>query len=170
MGAVIGALVMVMTGFGLGWINIAADWSRYQSRDASGAAIVGWNTLGGALGPTLLVLYGLTIAGSDEEVLARIGDDPIGTLATLLPTWVLVPFLIAAILALVSGAVLGIYSSGLTLISLGVNIPRPMAALVDGLILAPAPCGWSSSRRASSARSSPSSSPSACRSRPGRAS
>lgn len=135
MGAVIGALVMVMTGFGLGWINIAADWSRYQSRHASGGAIVGWNTLGGALGPTLLVLYGLTIAGSDAEVLARIGDDPIGTLATLLPTWVLVPFLIAAILALVSGAVLGIYSSGLTLLSLGVRIPRPSAALIDGLIL-----------------------------------
>ena len=32
----VGALVMVMTGFGLGWINIAADWSRYQRRDASG--------------------------------------------------------------------------------------------------------------------------------------
>jgi NCS1 family nucleobase:cation symporter-1 len=31
----IGALTMVMTGFGLGWINIAADWSRYQHRDAS---------------------------------------------------------------------------------------------------------------------------------------
>ena len=134
-GAMVGALVMVMTGFGLGWINIAADWSRYQHRDASGAAIVGWNTLGGALGPTLLVLYGLTIAGSDAEVLAAIGDDPIGTLATLLPTWVLVPFLVAAILALVSGAVLGIYSSGLTLLSLGVRIARPKAALIDGLIL-----------------------------------
>ena len=135
MGAVIGALVMVMTGFGLGWINIAADWSRYQHRSASNAAIVGWNTLGGALGPTVLVLFGLMIAGSNEEVRGQIGDDPIGTLATLLPTWVLVPFLIAAILALVSGAVLGIYSSGLTLLSLGVKIPRPMAALVDGLIL-----------------------------------
>ncbi|KGN41503.1 allantoin permease [Knoellia aerolata DSM 18566] len=134
-GATIGALTLVMTGFGLGWINIAADWSRYQHRDASGAAIVGWNTFGGALAPALLVSYGLALAGSDEEVLAGIGADPIGTLATLLPTWVLVPFLLAAILSLVSGAVLGIYSSGLTLISLGVNIPRPMAALVDGLIL-----------------------------------
>src|SRR5690606_10377904 len=37
--AVVGALVMLMTGFGLGWINIAADWSRYQRRDASGARI-----------------------------------------------------------------------------------------------------------------------------------
>ena len=45
------------------------------------------------------------------------------------------PFLLAAILSLVSGAVLGIYSSGLTLLSLGVRIPRPTAAFVDGVIL-----------------------------------
>ncbi len=131
----IGALVMVMTGFGLGWINIAADWSRYQRRDAAGGAIVAWNTIGGALAPSLLVCYGLALAGSDEKVASAIGGDPIGTLATLLPTWVLVPFLIVAILSLVSGAVLGIYSSGLTLLSLGVRIPRPAAALVDGVIL-----------------------------------
>ncbi|MCY4727764.1 cytosine permease [Nocardioides sp. STR2] len=131
----VGALVMVMTGFGLGWINIAADWSRYQHRDAPGAAIVGWNTFGGAIAPVLLVVFGLLLAGSSEELSAGIVADPIGTLGTLLPTWFLVPFLIAAILALVSGAVLGIYSSGLTLLSLGVRIPRPAAAFVDGVIL-----------------------------------
>lgn len=131
----VGALVMVMTGFGLGWINIAADWSRYQHRDAPGAAIVGWNTFGGAIAPVLLVVFGLQLAGSSEELSAGIVADPIGTLGTLLPTWFLVPFLLAAILALVSGAVLGIYSSGLTLLSLGVRIPRPAAAFVDGVIL-----------------------------------
>ena len=30
--SVVGAFVLLMTGFGLGWINIAADWSRYQRR------------------------------------------------------------------------------------------------------------------------------------------
>ncbi|MBC2933275.1 cytosine permease [Nocardioides sp. zg-1228] len=131
----VGALVMVMTGFGLGWINIAADWSRYQRREAKGSAIVAWNTFGGAVAPVLLVVFGLLLAGSSAELSAGIVDDPIGTLGTLLPTWFLVPFLLAAILALVSGAVLGIYSSGLTLLSLGVRIPRPAAAFVDGLIL-----------------------------------
>ena len=29
---VIGALVFVMTGFGLGWVNAAADYSRYLPR------------------------------------------------------------------------------------------------------------------------------------------
>ena len=133
--AVVGALVMVMTGFGLGWINIAADWSRYQSRRASGLAIVGWNTFGGALAPCLLVVFGLALASSSQELLDGVASDPIGTLSTLLPTWFLVPFLVAAVLSLVSGAVLGIYSSGLTLISLGVRIARPAAAFVDGVIL-----------------------------------
>ncbi|WP_298890721.1 cytosine permease [uncultured Serinicoccus sp.] len=133
--AVIGALVLLMTGFGLGWINIAADWSRYQRRDASGGAIVLWNTVGGALAPTLLVLYGLLLIGSQPELEEGIVNDPIGTLATILPIWFLVPFLLAAVLALVSGAVLGIYSSGLTLLSLGIDIPRPAAALIDGTIL-----------------------------------
>ena len=135
MGQVIGALVMVMTGFGLGWINIAADWSRYQKRTASDGAIVAWNTIGGAAAPVILVIFGLLLAGSDSALASEISFDPIGALAKLLPVWVLVPFLLTAVLALVSGAVLGIYSSGLTLISLGIRIARPAAAGIDGLIL-----------------------------------
>lgn len=134
-GAVVGALTMVMTGFGLGWINIAADWSRYQRRDAPNAKIVLWNTVGGSVAPVILVSYGLLLAGSDPALSKGINDDPIGTLASILPTWVLIPFWLTAVLALVSGAVLGIYSSGLTLLSLGIRIPRPAAALIDGIIL-----------------------------------
>ena len=132
---VIGALVMVMTGFGLGWINIAADWSRYQKRETSDGAIILWNTLGGAIAPVLLVFFGVLLVASDPSLSSGIANDPIGTLASILPIWVLIPFWLTAVLALVSGAVLGIYSSGLTLLSLGINIPRPAAAAIDGLIL-----------------------------------
>src|SRR5690606_20020167 len=135
LGQVIGALVMVMTGFGLGWINIAADWSRYQKRTASDGAIVAWNTIGGSLAPVILVIFGTMLAGSDARLFDAVAADPIGALATLLPIWVLIPFLFTAVLALVSGAVLGIYSSGLTLLSLGIRIPRPSAAAIDGIIL-----------------------------------
>ncbi|GAA3770551.1 cytosine permease [Microbacterium kribbense] len=134
-GHLVGALVMVMTGFGLGWINIAADWSRYQKRTASDGAIIGWNTFGGAVAPVILVIFGLLLAGSDKKLFTAVQNDPVGALAQILPVWVLVPFLVTAILALISGAVLGIYSSGLTLLSLGIRIPRPSAAAVDGVIL-----------------------------------
>ncbi|WP_422115964.1 purine-cytosine permease family protein [Brachybacterium sp. UNK5269] len=131
----IGALVMVMTGFGLGWINIAADWSRYQKRTASDGSIVAWNTVGGSAAPVVLVIFGLLLAGSDPALNVAIRDDPIGALISILPLWALIPFWIVAVLTLVSGAVLGIYSSGLTLISLGIRIPRPAAAAIDGVIL-----------------------------------
>ncbi|WP_292700286.1 cytosine permease, partial [Microbacterium sp. 69-10] len=62
----IGALVMVMTGFGLGWINIAADWSRYQKRTASDGQIIAWNTIGGSVAPIVLVFFGLLLAGSNQ--------------------------------------------------------------------------------------------------------
>ena len=131
----VGALVMVMTGFGLGWINIAADWSRYQRRAVPDGAIVAWNTIGGSAAPVILVVFGLLLAGSDAALLEAISTDPIGALISILPLWALIPFWIVAILTLVSGAVLGIYSSGLTLLSLGIKIPRPAAAAIDGAIL-----------------------------------
>ena len=94
-----------------------------------------WNTFGGAVAPVILVIYGLLLAGSRPDLQEGIAYDPIGTLASVLPTWFLFPFLVTAVLALISGAVLGIYSSGLTLLSLGVRIPRPAAAFIDGVIL-----------------------------------
>lgn len=133
--AVIGALVFMMTGFGLGWVNAAADYSRYLPRRTGSAGVVGWTTLGGALAPVLLVVFGVLLAGSSTELNDGIANDPIGALTTLLPTWFLVPFALVAVLGLVGGAVLDIYSSGLALLSAGVRIPRYAAAGVDGVLM-----------------------------------
>lgn len=132
---VIGALVLVMTGFGLGWVNAAADYSRYLPRAASTGGVVGWTTFGGALAPAILVVFGVLLAWSSPDLNAAIQDDPIGALTTILPIWFLIPFAIVAILGLVGGAVLDIYSSGLALLSVGVKIPRPVAAGVDGVFM-----------------------------------
>jgi len=51
------------------------------------------------------------VAGSSSQLSSAIGNDPVGALARLLPTWFLVPFVIVAVLGLVGGAVLDIYSS-----------------------------------------------------------
>ena len=53
----------------------------------------------------------------------------------MLPTWFLVPFAIVAVLGLVGGAVLDIYSSGLALLTVGLPAPRFVAALIDGTIM-----------------------------------
>ncbi|MFH5822527.1 purine-cytosine permease family protein [Georgenia sp. AZ-5] len=133
--SVLGAFMLVMTALGLGWVNAGADYSRYLPRSASSGGVVFWTTFGASLAPVILIVYGLMLVGSDPDLSAGISGDPIGTLASLLPTWYLVPFVLVAVGGLVSGAVLDIYSSGLTLLAVGVRIPRWAAAALDGALM-----------------------------------
>ncbi len=132
---VIGALIFMMTGFGLGWVNVAADYSRYLPRSAGSGAVVGWTTFGSSLAPVILLIFGILLAGSSTDLNDAIAADPIGALTTLLPTWFLVPFALVAVLGLVGGAVLDIYSSGLALLSAGIRVPRYVAAAIDGVLM-----------------------------------
>jgi purine-cytosine permease-like protein len=131
----IGALIFGATGIGLGWVNSAADYSRYLPRNVSSKAVVGWTVFGASSVPIAMVIYGAALSGSSEELFGAIASDPIGALTTLLPTWFLVPFALIAILGLVGGAILDLYSSGLTLISIGLPVKRYVAATIDSTIM-----------------------------------
>jgi purine-cytosine permease-like protein len=131
----IGALIFGVTGIGLGWVNSAADYSRYLPLNSSSGAVVGWTVMGASIVPIALVIYGALLAGSDPKLGEAIAMDPIGALTTLLPTWYLGFFALIAILGLVGGAILDLYSSGLTLISIGLPIKRHIAASIDAVIM-----------------------------------
>jgi purine-cytosine permease-like protein len=133
--AFIGALIFGATGIGLGWVNAAADYSRYLPRATSSKAVVGWTVLGASVVPITLVSYGAALAGSNKDLSDAIAMDPIGALTTILPTWYLIIFALVAILGLVGGAILNLYSSGLTLISLGVPVKRHTAASFDAFLM-----------------------------------
>lgn len=133
--ALVGALCMLLVGFGFGWINAAADYSRYLPRSASTGGVIGWTTFGAALPTVTLVIFGLLLVGSNPEMSDKISQDPIGALTTILPTWFLVPFAIVAILGLVGGIVMDIYSSGLSFLATGVPVSRPVATALDGTIM-----------------------------------
>ena len=133
--AFIGALIFGITGIGLGWVNAAADYSRYLPRTVSSKSVVGWTVLGASIVPIILVIYGSALAGSSKELSDAIAMDPIGALTTLLPTWFLIPFALVAILGLVGGAILDLYSSGLTLVSIGLPVKRHIAASIDAAIM-----------------------------------
>ena len=131
----IGALVLGVTGIGLGWVNCAADYSRYLPRTVSSKAVVGWTLFGASVVPIVLVIYGAALSASSKDLSKAIQLDPIGALTSLLPTWFLIPFALIAILGLVGGAILDLYSSGLALVSIGVPIKRHQAAIIDALIM-----------------------------------
>jgi NCS1 nucleoside transporter family len=127
------AVSILAAGLGIGWINAAADYSRYLPRETSERALFAWTTLGASVAPVLLVGFGVLVAGAGTD-LASSGN-PIGDLARPLPTWFLVPYLLVAVGGLLAGAVLDIYSSGLNLIALGVRLERYKSVAIDGALM-----------------------------------
>ena len=132
--SMLGCCFFVMTGFGLGWVNIAADYSRYLPRKASNGGIVFWTTFGASIANVFLVGYGLLLAVSNADLEQAVSDNPIGAISSILPTWYLVPFTIIAILGLMSGAIMDNYSNGLALLSFGIKIPRTAAAAITAVL------------------------------------
>ena len=136
--AVVAGIVFAMTGFGIGWVNGGADYSRYLPRNASGKAIFGWTTFGASIAPIVLIVYGLMLSLSNPDIGANIGMDPIGSLTLALPasaSWFLLPYLLVVLLGFMGGAILDIYSSGLNLLTLGLKLKRYQAAAVDGVLM-----------------------------------
>lgn len=131
----IGAIIFGMTGLGLGWVNSAADYSRYLPRNVKSRGVVGWTVFGASIAPIIMVIYGAALAGSSKKLSDAVANDPIGALTNILPTWFLFIFAIIAILGLIGGSILDLYSSGLTLIANGVKIKRHYAAGIDALIM-----------------------------------
>lgn len=131
----IGVLIFTFAGIGLGWVNCAADYSRYISKTVSNKSVIGWTVFSASIVPIFMVIYGSLLALSDSNLKEQIGIDPIGALTSVLPSWYLIPFVVVAVLGLIGGAILDLYSSGITLVSLGAPIKRHQAALIDGIIM-----------------------------------
>ncbi len=132
---VIGGFVFMLTGFGLGWVSMAGDYARYLPGKTSERGVAVWTTFGASVGPVILLIFGLLLAGSSSALSTAMASDPIGALAQKLPTWALIPFGVVAVLGLVGGAVLDIYSSGLALLNAGIKLPRYVAAGIDGTLM-----------------------------------
>ncbi|ARF58726.1 purine-cytosine permease family protein [Streptomyces gilvosporeus] len=140
LGTCIGGVVFAMTLLGLGWVNCAADYSRYLPKASSGRAITAWTTFGGVLAPVVLLVFGVLLNAGDPALAKAAAADPVGALATRLPTWFLVPYLLTAIGGFASGAIMDIYSSGMSMLALGIPLRRHTAVLVDGVLMAAG--GW----------------------------
>ncbi|WP_339346275.1 purine-cytosine permease family protein [Bifidobacterium apis] len=132
--AMLGCCFFVMACFGLGWVNIAADYSRYLSHSASNTGIVAWTTFSASIANIFLIVYGLLLAVSDKALADNVGNDPIGAMASILPNWYLVPFTIVAVLGLIAGAIMDNYSNGLALLSFGIKLPRTLAAAITAVL------------------------------------
>jgi NCS1 nucleoside transporter family len=131
----LGGIVLTMAGTGLGWLAAGADYARYLPRSTPSRAILGWTAAGGGVTQGLLVLVGVLLSTSDPVLAGAVAKDPIGALAAQAPTWFLVPYLISVIISVTAAGAVDLYSSGLVLQAIGVRLPRPLTAGVDGVLM-----------------------------------
>jgi nucleobase:cation symporter-1, NCS1 family len=129
----IGGISIIMAGLGIGYVNGGADYTRYLPKNSSGRAIVGWTTLGASLPQVILMIFGIFLTASNASLATT--SNPIGALAKPLPTWFLVPYMIAAAGGLIAATLVNMYSSGLSLMALGVRLPRYKTVLVDAALM-----------------------------------
>ncbi|MCF6473699.1 thiamine permease [Nonomuraea sp. MG754425] len=130
-----GGVIFAMTLLGLGWVNCGADYSRYLPARSAPRSVALWTMAGGALPPLVLLVFGVLLVGGDPQLAEAAGANPVAALAQALPTWFLLPYLLTAIGGFLAGAIMDIYSSGLSMLALGVPVRRHYAVLIDGLLM-----------------------------------
>jgi purine-cytosine permease-like protein len=108
--------------------NYPADYSRYLPRVTSARAIVGWTVLGNLIPAIAISIVGVLAASAADLT------DPVGGLKPLLASWYFAPFLVVVIGGSVTNNFLNTYTSGLTLLALGIKLPRWKTIIIDCVI------------------------------------
>ncbi len=127
--AVLSGLSIVVASGGISWVNLSADYSRYLPRRESSAKVVGWTTLGAVLSLSVLVVVGVVLASAIPGLAGA--ANPVAAVGSVLPSWMAAPYLLVALGGLLSQMVMGLYSSGLGLLVVGVRVRRSRTVLID---------------------------------------
>ena len=131
-GAMIAGVGTIAAGTGIGWANASADMSRYQAPSVRAGSLVLSAAAGAGIPLVLLISLGSLLSAGDRT-LADAGD-PVAAIRAMLPTWMAVPYLIAAFGGLLLSNHLSVYSAGLTTLTLGIRIKRVYAVVVDVVV------------------------------------
>ena len=134
-GACFVALALVISAGGLGWTENGNDYSRYLPADTSKGRLVLAVAMGGAIPSALLEILGAAVALT-VPVGQGFGIISVNGLATVFPSWFVWPYLIFAIFQLFAINSVDLYSSGVTLQSLGLHLKRYHCVLIDTVVCA----------------------------------
>jgi nucleobase:cation symporter-1, NCS1 family len=131
--------VVAATGFiaafsGISWITAGPDYTRYLPRDTRPRAIIWFSTAGATLPLVVVILVGALLATRVHDLATA--SNPIAAIGAPLPSWMLIPYLIVAFVGIICGADLTLYSSGLSLMAAGLKVKRPVAVLIDAVLIA----------------------------------
>ncbi|MFJ4921635.1 purine-cytosine permease family protein [Streptomyces sp. NPDC088725] len=130
---VIAGIGFIAAGTGIGWANAGADYARYLPRAIPGRRLVTASAFGAGIPLVLLISLGSLLSAGDTTLASA--ADPVAAINGMLPSWMAIPYLIAAFGGLLMSNHLSTYSAGLTMITLGVRVPRPLAVGLDVVLM-----------------------------------
>lgn len=120
---------VVIAASGLGFITQAADFSRYLPRTTNRPKLFWSTTLGGFIPEVLLMLLGVAIGTRLTG-----GVDAVNGIPSLVAGWFAVIYLFMAIIQLLGANAFALYSSGVTLQSIGLKLKRWQCVFIDTCI------------------------------------
>ena len=118
----------IIFSYPISWANFASDYSRYFKKDTNWKEVAFYAGSGQFIALTLCEIIGVLFAAALGGTLT----DPVQQLPGLLPTWYLVPFLLAVIIGCIATNVPNGYTAGLGLLALRIPISRVKSILVIG--------------------------------------
>jgi purine-cytosine permease-like protein len=145
------AAILTFSVSGLAWASAGADYARKLSISTRGAAVIGYVVLALSVIPTAVTTLGLIILGSLKPLpqavevftfasLTASGENVLSTFGQLLAPWLGYVLLASAILTVIVSIAMSLYSSNLSLHSLGAKLKPAIAQPLLGAVFLALAC------------------------------
>lgn len=136
-----GVAVLTFCIYGLAWTSAGADFARKLATNSRGAAVVGWGALALVVVPTVVASYGLALIASAQAnaALKPVSEFALGTLigdiAAIVTPWLAYALLGSAAISGIVILAMSLYSSNLSLHSLGLKLKPAVAQPIIGVLV-----------------------------------
>lgn len=123
---------VIAAGTGIGWANAGADMARYQRTSVKAGHLIASSAAGAGIPLVILIGLGALLTAGDQSLASS--AHPVAAIRELLPSWMAIPYLIAAFGGLLLSNHLSVYSAGLTTLTLGIKVRRVYAVTLDVVV------------------------------------
>lgn len=136
-----GVAVLTFSIYGLAWTSAGADFARKLATNARGAAVVGWGALALVVVPTIVSAYGLALIATAQAdaSMKPAGEFALGTLtgdiAAIVAPWLACSLLVSAAISGIVILAMSLYSSNLSLHSIGLKLKPGVAQPIIGAVV-----------------------------------
>lgn len=127
------AVSIIAAGTGISWAIAGADYSRDQAPASTNTSVFSSVFIGAAIPLVLLMLTGILLTAQIPDLASH--ENPISAIGRLLPSWMAIPYLTAAVAGIVTISVLSLYSASLNLLSMGIKLKQKTAVALDATLI-----------------------------------